>query len=150
MKHLNSLHNEPPRDEQWQSIKQHELFVLRIFTQGLLRKNPNWCSPWTTSVEPVSCPKKNLPGCSGLITYCIVLFLLVLEFLLGFWFDIPFFWCAADLSLKSPMVACQKARQRTASRPWWRLQALTTRRKSHGRTSISSCRTMRRSCSLLN
>lgn len=60
------------------------------------------------------------------------------------------FWCIAGLSLKSLMAFCQRHRQRTASRPWCRLQALITRRKSHGGIFIPSWRTTKRSCSLLN
>lgn len=66
------------------------------------------------------------------------------------WWVVFTFWCAAGHLSNYPTVLCLRARQRTASRPWCRLLVLMTRRKSHGRTSISSCGTKRRSCSLLN
>lgn len=71
-------------------------------TQGLLRKNPNWCSPWTTSVEPVSCPKKNLPGCSGLITYCFVLFLLASDlFRFLIWYSFLLMCCRSFIEISN-------------------------------------------------
>lgn len=90
--------------------------------------------------------------CQDAQVWSVVVFLLMLDLSLFIAFDglSSSFWCAAGLSLRFLTGLCQRASQKTPSGPWWRLQASMTKRKSHGRTSISSCGTTRRICSLLN
>lgn len=79
-----------------------------VWLQGLQRKSPSWCSPWTTSVELVTYQKKNLPECSGFISAYLSVVAAAQSFLCRVFFT-PLIDCRSFIELSNGALSKKQA-----------------------------------------